>query len=59
MTSRLESDQQFTKTLQDDLLIIGTPALQPAYGMRPLSKEGVSVVVTGPAPSKMNTYALQ
>lgn len=39
MASRLESDQQFTKTLQDDLLIIGTPALQLAYGMRPLSKE--------------------
>ncbi|MDU3991263.1 MAG: hypothetical protein E7H34_07890 [Bifidobacterium pseudocatenulatum] len=35
MTSRPESDQQFTKTLQDDLLIIDTPALQPAYGMRP------------------------
>lgn len=45
MTSRPESDQQFTKTLQDDLLIIDTPALQPAYGMRPLSKEGLSVVV--------------
>ena len=30
------------------LLIIGTPALQPAYGMRPLSKEGLSVVVKGP-----------
>ena len=40
MTSRLESDQQFTKTLQDDLLIIGTPALQPAYGMRPLQQRG-------------------
>ena len=40
MTSRLESDQQFTKTLQDDLLIIGTPALQPAYGIRPLQQRG-------------------
>ena len=59
MTSRPESDQQFTKTLQDDLLIIDTPALQPAYGMRPLSKEGLSVVVKGPAPSQMNTYALR
>ena len=59
MTSRPESDQQFTKTLQDDLLIIDIPALQPAYGMRPLSKEGLSVVVKGPAPSQMNTYALR
>ena len=59
MASRLDSDQQFTKTLQDDLLIIGTPALQPAYGMHPLSKEGLSVVVKGPAPSQMNTYALR
>lgn len=59
MASRLDSDQQFTKTLQDDLLIIGTPALQPAYGMRPLSKEGLSVVVKGSAPSQMNTYALR
>lgn len=60
MTSRPESDQQFTKTLQDDLLIIDTPALQPAYGMRPpFSKEGLSVVVKGPATSQMNTYALQ
>ena len=57
MASRLDSDQQFTKTLQDDLLIIGTPALQPAYGMRPLSKEGLRV--KGPAPSQMNTYALR
>lgn len=59
MASRLDSDQQFTKILQDDLLIIGTPALQPAYDMRPLSKEGLSVVVKGPAPSQMNTYALR
>ena len=59
MTSRPESDQQFTKTLQDDLLIIDTPALQPAYGCAPFSKEGLSVVVKGPATSQMNTYALQ
>ncbi|MCQ4966025.1 hypothetical protein NE652_13980, partial [Bifidobacterium pseudocatenulatum] len=49
-------DPQFTGTHRDGLRIVDTPALYVTYDGKPISKEGLSVVVKGVAATQFNTW---